>query len=139
MNTTNKLESAKLLVEGLEKLLRQEQAISISKDMAGLNELLVEKQRILEKVSVFEPILIEANNKNTMSEQEALLLAKIKELLVECRELNRETSQITSNRAYMIGKSIAYLESLLNIDSVKLYDTSGKTSSEPGKRNLGFA
>ncbi len=139
MDRIKELQSAKSLIERLKKVMLQEQAVFVSTDLSKLDELIIEKQLLIDQTSKLEMMLTEVSESETKSKIEKLLLGEIKILLTDCRELNRESNQLTTHRASMIGKSISYLESLLNIDTVKLYDPSGRTSNKSGKRDFGLA
>jgi len=67
------------------------------------------------------------------------LLAEIKSLLAECKQYNHESRQLATHKVNMVSKSIAYIEAMLNIDTVKLYSPKGKTNSRSEKRDLGIA
>lgn len=134
MSTTNFMDDAIPLLERLSGILDSEQQALMSTDLSGLDVLVENKQRQLEKLAVLEPHILAALSNGGADEHSGII-----DLLESCRQRNLENNALAMQGKKTIDHSINFLKSVMQLGAVDLYDPSGKTGNETAKRDIGQA
>jgi len=122
------------LLERLTGILDSEQQALMSTDLNGLDELVADKQRLLEKLAILEPHILTALRNDSADH-----FSKVVDLLESCRQVNLENNALALQGKKNIDHSISFIKSVMQVGAVNLYDPSGKTGNETAKRDIGQA
>ena len=128
------MDDAISLLERLAGILDSEQQALMSTDLNGLDALVGEKQRLLEKLAVLEPHIL-----TTLSNDSVGNFSEVVDLLESCRQVNLENNALALQGKKNIDHSITFIKSVMQVGAVNLYDPSGKTGNETAKRDIGQA
>ena len=139
MDDIKQLKLAKSTIRQLLTLIHREQELLASANSTQLDDLVEQKHLVLQEAAQLEPLLKRVTDKTKKSRMEHSLINEIMLLLADCKEHNHENRQVTTHKAQMVSKSISFIESILNINTVKLYSPTGQTESRSEKRKLGVA
>lgn len=127
------------LLNTLSSILDEErQALSDRNDVA-MNGVAERKQALLNDIALIEPKLARVFEEARQSEQEDTGVESLRDLLAACREKNRVNGKLAASGLNVMEKSIAMLESLMQIGRVRTYDAEGRRESGVAKRNIGVA
>lgn len=139
MDKLELLLSAGKLLNTLSSILdREREALGERNDVA-LTSVADQKQSILNEIALIEPKLIELFEEASLSEEEDTGVESLRDLLAACRDKNRINGQLAASGLNVMEKSIATLESLMQIGRVRTYDAEGRRESGVAKRNIGVA
>jgi hypothetical protein len=139
MQKNSILKNADILLKSLSGLIDIEQKAIMEADNDSLDEIVKRKKLKLEELSILEPSLILLFNRANNSKQESTQIEALKARLVYCREINDENNKLSIQRINTLDRSVAFIEGLMNISSVRTYGPSGKTDSKPSMRKIGLA
>lgn len=128
------MDDAVPLLEKLSGILDSEQQALMSTDLNGLDELVDDKQRQLEKLAVLEPQILTALGNGGAAKHSGVI-----DLLESCRQRNLENNALALQGKKNIDHSINFIKSVMQVGAVNLYDPSGKTGNETAKRDIGKA
>ena len=139
MSQNQFLQEAQGLIERLGQTIQSEQKAIVQADADAIHAAVVKKNELLSRLSSMGPVLTKALKEADENGEEAGQINSIREHLRICRDTNRENHALANQGQIAVEKSISFLESVMQIGSVRVYDAQGKTGGRPSKRNIGTA
>ncbi len=139
-NHGSTLDVALPLLLDLTAILESEQQILMSPVPNGLDDLLENKQMVLDQLSAIESPLLEVlSNKITVNPDKSDYKLKILELLKSSQQLNQENNALANLGMKNLRHSINALHSAMQIESTEMYYPGGRSNKHMSKRKIGEA
>ncbi|MDO6460415.1 flagellar export chaperone FlgN [Granulosicoccaceae sp. 1_MG-2023] len=139
MDRSELLENAVSRFSALSSVLDDEQAALAARDEAAMSAIARRKQSLLDEIAQLEPQLTQVLEEAATTSQADSAVTGLRDLLAECRSKNQLNGQLVASGLNVMEKSIAMLESLMQIGRVRTYDAEGRRERGVAKRNIGIA